>query len=336
MQRQSDTRQCIKPFSGRWGSVVVVKSLSFILAAALLASLLAGCSTKSSSHASRTTTPTEPAERAERAEDHGMNDSEIRQVDLHSIALDRDMGFTIYLPPGYDEARRYPVLYLFYGYGGNRDSWFTGLNIHRVADRLIGEGRIGPLLIVSPSYGNSFGVNSQAGEGRDPGTVDIGRYEDYLIQEVIPYVDGHFGTLAERKGRYIGGASMGGYAALYLGFTYPELFSKIGAHSAAVWNYTPTDLYTDQRDWLYATSALREARDPFLLAASGQLDGLKVYLDAGDSDPLSEKDKHLYTVLVENGVQAQWVPSPGGHSGTYWASRLESYLQFYDGTAALP
>jgi len=265
-----------------------------------------------------------------------MAGSRIMKLDLFSEALDRDMGFAVYLPPGYDPAHRYPVLYLFYGYGGNRDSWFAGLSIHRVADRMIDEGRIGPLLIVAPSYGNSFGVNSRAGEGPDPGTVDIGRYEDYLIQEVIPYVDSQFGTLTEREGRYIGGASMGGYAALYLGFTYPELFSKIGGHSAAVWNYTPTDLYTDQRDWLYATPALREARDPFLLAASGRLDGVEVYLDAGDSDPLSEKDKLLYETLAENGVKAHWAPSPGGHSGTYWASRLESYLEFYDGTPSSP
>ena len=262
--------------------------------------------------------------------------SRIEQIDFYSSALDRQMGFTVYLPPDYDPQQPYPVLYLFYGYGGNRDSWFHGLSIHRVADQLVEEGRIAPLIMVSPSYGNSFAVNSFPGEGRDPGTVDIGSYEDYLIQELIPYVDSLYSTNTDRTGRYIGGASMGGYASLYLGLTYPELFSRIGAHSAAVWDYSPTDLYLDQRDWLYASEELRAARDPFLLAASEKLRDVKldIYLDAGDSDPLSEKDKHLYEVMLKHGLQARWAPNPGGHNGSYWASQLANYLRFYNSGAS--
>jgi enterochelin esterase-like enzyme len=312
--------------------MAVIKSLPLFLVFAILTGLIAGCAA-----ALPDQEPTRGTTLADPAVELDASSSRIEQVDLYSPSLDRQMGFTVYLPPDYSPEQPYPVLYLFYGYGGNRDSWFYGLNIHRVADQMIEEGRIAPLIMVSPSYGNSFAVNSTPGEGRDPGTVDIGSYEDYLIQEVIPYVDSRYNTVSEQAGRYVGGASMGGYAALYLGLTYPELFSKIGAHSAAVWDYSPTDLYLDQRDWLYASEELRAARDPFLLAASEQLKdrGIKVYLDAGDSDPLSEKDKHLYEVLLEHQVDAKWTPNPGGHNGTYWASQLENYLLFYN-SEALP
>ncbi|MFC5468063.1 alpha/beta hydrolase [Cohnella suwonensis] len=257
--------------------------------------------------------------------------SRIDSVSFHSTALNRDMSLSVYLPPAYSPDARYPVIYLLYGYGGTHDSWFTYLHIDDVANRLLQEDRINPVIIVSPDYGNSFGVNTKPGEGEDPGGVSIGPYEDYLIQDVISYVDSHYSTQASRSGRYIGGASMGGYASLYLGFTYPDLFGKIGAHSAALWNYTSTDLFTDQRDWLYANEALRSARDPFKLAASGKLADVDIYLDAGEGDALAEKDYKLYEVLRTMNVDAQWVPGPGGHDAAYWSGQLEHYLLFYAG-----
>ncbi|MFC5528844.1 alpha/beta hydrolase [Cohnella yongneupensis] len=257
--------------------------------------------------------------------------SQIDQVSFHSAALGSEMNLSVYLPPGYSEDVRYPVLYMLYGYGGNHDSWFTYLNINTVADQLIQEDRIHPVIIVSPDYGNSFGVNTKVGEGHDPGGVSIGPYEDYLIQDVISYVDGHYSTQASKEARYVGGASMGGYAALYLGFKHPELFSKIGAHSAAIWTYTPTDEFTDQRDWLYAAGMRRDERDPFKLASADKLKGMKVYLDAGEDDALAEKDKSLYDLLLTMNVDAKWVLSPGGHTVSYWSGQLSNYMLFYAG-----
>ncbi|WEK54188.1 MAG: alpha/beta hydrolase-fold protein [Candidatus Cohnella colombiensis] len=258
-------------------------------------------------------------------------DSHVVTVQVHSDMLHRDMEMSVYLPAGYSKEVKYPVLYMLYGYGGTHDAWFTYLHLQDVADRLIEEGAIDPLLIVSPDYGNSFAVNSRIEDGNDPHSVDIGPYEDYLIQEVIPYVDTNYSTDASNKGRYVGGASMGGYASLYLGFNYPDLFSRIGAHSAAIWNYTSTDQFIGQRDWLYANDALRERRDPFKLAESQKLDSVEVYLDCGTGDALAEKDQALYDLLVSKGIEAEWVPSPGGHDAAYWSSQLENYLLFYSG-----
>lgn len=257
--------------------------------------------------------------------------SRIEQVRLSSSALNRDMTLSVYLPPGYVPDVRYPVLYALYGYGGTHASWFDYLSIDDVADRLIREGRLQPLLIASPDYGNSFGVNSSAEDGHDPGTVSIGRYEDYLIREVVPYVDSRYSTMDDKSRRYVGGASMGGYAALYLGFSYPDLFGKVGAHSAALWTYSASDLYTDQRDWLYASEALRAKRDPFKLISADKLAGMQVYLDAGEADPLAEQDQALYEALKSQGIDAVWSPAPGGHDAGYWSSQLERYLLFYAG-----
>lgn len=251
---------------------------------------------------------------------------------LASAALGRTMNIEVYLPPGYSAARRYPVLYLLYGYGGNEDSYFGGLlSVNRVADRLIGAGTIAPLLIVVPNYANSFGVNTRPEDAADSAGGTIGLYEDYLIGEVLPYVEQHYSAAASRAQRYVGGISMGGYAALYLGLSHPDLFGRIGAHSAALWDYgaTNADQFVGQRDWLYATPALRALRDPMLLAQHANLDGLRFYLDAGDGDALRLKDQQLAGILRARATTVDWHHGDGGHDVPYWRGQLENYLQFY-------
>lgn len=287
----------------------------------------AGCGNASSPDAAPSaTSPSTPPTPAP-----ASTSSQIEHAYFRSDTLGREVGITVYLPPGYKEEAlaRYPVVYLFYGYGGNRDAWFSGLHLDQTADRLIRDGTIRPLIIVCPDYGNSFGVNTAPGEGIDPGGVDIGPYEDYFIQEVIPYVDANYRTDAVKAGRSIGGASMGGFASLHLGFRHPELFGKIGAHSAAIWDGTSSDLYTDQRDWLYPSETLRDARDPFRLAKKSELSDVRVYLDAGADDPLTRVDYALYEQLRDRNIDALWVPNAGGHDPSYWSGQLSNYLRFY-------
>jgi enterochelin esterase-like enzyme len=258
-------------------------------------------------------------------------ESQVISKSVFSNALDKEMSVSIYLPPGYNPATNYPVLYLLYGYGGTHDSWFTGLHIDSRADELIQSDQIQPLIIVSPDYGNSFAVNTKPGEGVNPGGVDVGNYAEYIVQDLVSFVDSEFSTITTKDGRYIGGASMGGYGALYLGFTYPELFSKVGGHSSAIWTYTTSDQFTDQRDWLYANDDLRRLRDPFMLAKNNSLHELQVYLDAGEQDLLVEKNQSLFEVLEAEGMQSEFHPSPGGHDYSYWVGQLDNYLKFYAG-----
>jgi enterochelin esterase-like enzyme len=298
----------------------------------ILCSLLTGCLDMNTAPKD-TMMMRDPAAKSDVSIPSTSPNSQILSISVKSKSLGRNIDADIYVPPHYDPKKKYAVLYLFYGYGGNRESWFSSLHINEAADRLIQAGKIKPLLIVSPDYGNSFGVNTNPGEGHNPGGVDEGHYEDYLIKELIPYVDTTYSTFPAKVSRFIGGASMGGFAAIYLGFTYPQLFGKIGAHSAALWTYSSTDDFIDQRDWLFANKTLRRKRDPFLLVADGsRLKESSVYLDAGDQDSLAEKDRQLYELLRSKHVQADWSLHSGGHDMKYWSSQLDNYLLFYAGT----
>lgn len=255
----------------------------------------------------------------------------VEHVVVPSAALERPMSAAVYLPPGYSPARRYPVLYLFYGYGGNRDSYFgAGLAINRTADRLIAAQAIEPLIIVVPDYANSFGVNSTVAQAANSTGGSIGMYEDYLIKELVPSIDSRFNTDARRERRYVGGISMGGFAALHLGLRHAAMFSKVGGHSAALWDYTQNDQFLGQRDWLYATPELRAQRDPLLLAATADLAGLRFYLDAGSGDRLYPEVKSMYQVLQLRGAAVELRSAGGGHDAAYWGAQLENYLLFYN------
>jgi enterochelin esterase-like enzyme len=265
-----------------------------------------------------------------RQDDSQVPRSIIQYNTIASDALKTTMGYAIYLPADYNPDQRYPVLYIMYGYGGNQYSMFNSfLSVNRTADKMIAQGSMKPMILVVPDYKNSFAVNSTLEQNPKSGGGTIGLYEDYLIEELIPHIDQQFSTDESRDGRFIEGYSMGGFAALYLGFNYPELFSKIGAHSSALWDYTKSDLFIGQRDWLYTTPELRAQRDPFLLAKSQKLRNTYVYLDVGSGDALYGVNERFYLHLLAQGIRVQWHTSNGGHDVSYWGSNTENYFRFY-------
>lgn len=256
--------------------------------------------------------------------------SSIQYHKLSSNALNTTMGFAVYLPANYKADVRYPVLYIMYGYGGNQYSMFNGfMSVNLVADKMIDQGTMRPMILVVPDYKNSFAVNSTLEQNPNSGGGTIGLYEDYLINELIPYMDAHFSTDSSRAGRFIEGYSMGGFAALYLGFNYPELFSKIGAHSSALWDYSSSDMFIGQRNWLYTTPELRARRDPFLLAQTQDLRNTTIYLDVGTDDPLLGVNQRFYQALLAQGIRVDWRPGSGGHNSNYWGANTENYFRFY-------
>jgi len=161
-----------------------------------------------------------------------LNESQVNKVTFYSKAVKNDMRFNIYLPKGYNRKAKYPVLYLIHGYTDNEDRWIPNLNLKAAADKLIDEDKITPLIIVMPQINNSFGINTDKIMNMSL-KFSAGLYEDYLYKELIPYIDKNYHTLKNKRARYIGGLSMGGFAALHLAFRHPDMFSKVGGHSPA-------------------------------------------------------------------------------------------------------
>jgi S-formylglutathione hydrolase FrmB len=141
-----------------------------------------------------------------------------------------DRPVYVYLPPGYDDGdRRYPVVYVLQGYTGHVAMWFNRPAFRQpfpeLADNLFAAGETPPAILVYVDAWNSFG-GSQFLDS--PAT---GRYHSYLCDEVVPWVDARYRTLADRAHRAVTGKSSGGYGAMVTPMLRPDLFAALATHA---------------------------------------------------------------------------------------------------------
>lgn len=143
-----------------------------------------------------------------------------------SRVLQRAVPYCVVLPPSYDaeKTRRYPILYYLHGLGDNQQMLLRSGGFNLLED-LWDEKRLGEFVIATPAAGSSFYVDSR----------DLkNRYEDFFVQEFLPYIEHRYRVEPGRAFRGIGGISMGGYGALHLAFRHPDLFSSVSGISAAL------------------------------------------------------------------------------------------------------
>lgn len=246
---------------------------------------------------------------------------------IDSIILCKKMNLAVYVPDAYRNVAL-PVLYFLHGRTGN-ENLIKWLSMDKTADAMIQAGVINPFIIVSPNMDNSRGLNSsvicQEIQGKY-GIVHRGRYEDYLLEEVIPYIDSTYNTIKNRSARYIGGISSGGYAALNIGLRHQDMFSKIGGHMPAIdLSYADEDecYFTDEEMWL--------KNDPVTIAGQATFDELEVFLDDGKDDEgqFYYACEKLFQILRKNGVNVRNHLFDGNHSAEYVLSNMNTYLVFY-------
>lgn len=143
------------------------------------------------------------------------------------IGLNPVRRIKVYLPPGYARSKtRYPVIYWLHSINWDNERMFApGTAAQPTFDRAIASGVIRPFIMVAPDYttsgpGSMFANSSTAG-----------RFEDHTIQEVIPFIDSQYRTLAKPESRAITGDFMGAYGALRYAFRHPDVFSVVyGMH----------------------------------------------------------------------------------------------------------
>jgi enterochelin esterase-like enzyme len=183
----------------------------------------------------------------------------------------------VYTPPGYDDdpGRRYPVLYLQHGAGEDETAWSQQGRAGVILDNLLagsraGPGPVVPMLVV---MGSGYATTPAPGTPwtKDSVRAILDNFTEVLTRDVVPTVDRHYRTLADRDHRGIAGASMGGRQALHTGLGCAELFGWIGGFSTARAESSPESRRTE-REWL--GGLLREMATPprhvFLSAGSGE------------------------------------------------------------------
>lgn len=136
----------------------------------------------------------------------------------------------VYLPKGYDEGEtRYPTVYFLHAFGGSGQKWlnfstFTR-NVPDVLDGTLTAGEAPPVI------GVFVDALSRLGGTQYVNSTAVGRYRDYLVEDIVPFVDGRFRTLPDAASRAVVGHSSGGYGALAMGRHHPDVFGHVASHS---------------------------------------------------------------------------------------------------------
>ncbi|MGB0034480.1 MAG: alpha/beta hydrolase family protein [Candidatus Acidiferrales bacterium] len=253
---------------------------------------------------------------------------------MPSKILAHSVAYCILLPPTYDaeKTRRYPVLYFLHGLGDN-EQMFLHSGGWNMAEDLWEQHQLGEFLIVTPAAGVSFYINSHDGSVR---------YEDFMLQEFLPFIEGHYRIRAGRAFRGVGGISMGGYGALRLAFRHPELFVSVTAQSAALIDKLP-DIALGQSQKSARMQILGdvfgspperafwEANNPLRLARSAKLARLKIYFDCGSEDNygFDAGAESLHRVLASRLIPHEFHIYPGSHNWVYFAEHLPASLEFH-------
>lgn len=234
---------------------------------------------------------------------HGSVNAEWRNTKL----LEHEPLVTVYTPPDYDEnpEKRYPVLYLLHGNNDTPVGWTMVGKANFIADNLIAEGKIEPMIIVMP-FGHAVPYSSSS-EQRAGNTA---LFEKYLLSEVIPMVEERYRVRTERKSRAIAGLSMGGMQSTTIGLGNLDLFSAIGAFSGVAREEIAAQIPEVFSD---ADKTNRE------------LDILWIACGRQDTNAL-QRSHAFVDLLKKHGVDYEFVVTEGFHNYAAWQRYLATLL----------
>lgn len=229
---------------------------------------------------------------------------------------------TVYTPAGYEQGKkRYPVLYLLHGAGGDEESWADLGRATQILDNLIAQGKAEPMIVVMPN-----GVASrQAAPGEAPNSMVKpqmwvegmmeGSYEK-SFPDIMKYVETHYRTINNKAHRAIAGLSMGGFHTIQISANYPDKFDYVGPFSAVI----TSDRAGKNRD-LY---------DNFTAKLSRQFaNPPKLYWTAiGKADIFLYNDNLAFRKMMdEKGYKYVYMETEGGHIWKDWRIHLTEFIQ---------
>ena len=220
----------------------------------------------------------------------------ITTATYHSATVGVDRQTLIYTPPGYSEDKKYNVLYLLHGIGGDEREWYNNGSPHNILDNLYDDQKLEQMIVVLPN-GRAMVNDDAGGDIFDPEKIKaFETFEFDLLNDLIPFIDSNYPVLTGRENRAIAGLSMGGGQALNFGLAHLDTFAYVGAFSAAPNTKAPEQLVPNPAATV--DSILQ------LWISCGTIDGL-LFISQQTHDYLEQHNvPHIYN-LVE-GADHEW------------------------------
>jgi enterochelin esterase-like enzyme len=213
----------------------------------------------------------------------------------------------IYTPPGYSKDKKYPVLYLLHGIGGNEKEWLNGGQPQVILDNLYAENKVEPMIVVLPN-GRAMKDDRATGNIMAPDKVQaFATFEQDLIKDLIPFIEKNYPVIKDAEHRAIAGLSMGGGQSLNFGLGNLDKFAWVGGFSSAPNTKKPEELVPD----------------PVKVRQQIKL----LWISCGDKDGLIGFSQRTHNYLVTNNVPHIYYVDHGYHDFKVWKNSLYMFSQ---------
>jgi enterochelin esterase-like enzyme len=229
----------------------------------------------------------------------------LEMITYESKSVGKTRKLQVYSPPGYSEEKKYPVLYLLHGIGGDETEWqrFTRTNV--LLDNLMAEGKVTPMIVVMP---NGRAQKNDRAEGNVFAAAPaFAAFEQDLLKDVIPSIESRYSVHADREHRALAGLSMGGGQSLNFGLAHLDTFAWVGAFSAAPNTKPAAELVPDPAS----------ARQQLKL----------LWLACGKKDGLIRISQGIHAYLKDKDIPHVWHVDGNAHDSTEWKNNLYHFSQ---------
>lgn len=245
----------------------------------------------------------------------GLRAAKVDTLLVKSPSMNKEIEVVV-VSPDVADTKACPVIYLLHGYGGNARTWIGISDLPKIADE---KG----LFFVCPDGKNTWYWDS-------PLNADV-RYETFISNELVSYVDSHYKTVADRKGRAITGLSMGGHGAMWNGLRHSDVFSAAGSTSGGV------DIRPFPKNWEMSIQLGEKDQYPdnwerytvINLVPTLKKGQIALIFDCGDSDFFLEVNKNYHEALLKQGIDHDFITRPGNHDSHYWNNSIDYQILFF-------
>ena len=234
----------------------------------------------------------------------GIPQGKLEMIEYDSKTVGTRRKANVYTPPGFSPDRKYPVLYLLHGIGGDETEWQRFARPGTMLDHLIADGKAVPMIVVMPN-GRAQKDDRAAGDVFKSAPA-FAVFERDLLDDLIPAIESRYPVRRERSHRAIAGLSMGGGQSLNFGLGHPDTFAWVGGFSSAPNTRKPAELVADP-------------------AVARKLELL--WLSCGTRDGLFRISRDLHDHLKANDVPHVWHVTDGAHDAAEWKQALYHFLQ---------
>lgn len=213
----------------------------------------------------------------------------------------------VYLPPNYNKQKKYPVLYLLHGIGGDEYEWLNQGKPQHILDNLFAQKKVKDMIVVLPN-GRAMADDRATGNIMAPDKVAaFANFERDLLDDLIPFMEKNYPAETSREKRAIGGLSMGGGQALNFGLGNLDKFAWIGGFSSAPNTKMPDQLLPNPTT----------AKDKIKL----------LWISCGDEDRLLAISERTRDYMVQHNVPHLFLKEPGKHDFKVWKNDLYHFSQ---------